>query len=799
MTVSFWSKGWPNGDWKPFVAKRGEDGLGWQARRHSSSTQVGLTLRGTTTEDLGGRTSVASDGNWHHIAVSYNGFRKRIYVDGVLDLVFRASGTITACDQRVVFGAREWDSAGDVRYHSRVRLDDVSIYNHVLSEAQIKYLSDGGSPTNVVNLALPIGYWTFDGDDPTTNIVKDASGLGRDGTRYSGGSYTNDVPAALAGGSSLDLRGTNAYVLIDQSVISNDPADPFRLGKDITVSVWVKGWPSATWGTFVAKHGENPWGWQVRKASTSKRALWTTRGPSNGDLWGITEDAADGNWHHIACTYDGAHKILYVDGFTDRRFAATGEVRDDCYEHVILGARNDGGTPKAFGQVQLDDIAIFGQTLTPQQIFALSQGTSPTNLPAVATATPLIYDFEDGTMQGWRNVLVSRLMRPGSDNIPTEYIQEYGAGGAINAEHGNYKLEPSPYNYASNQDQRHGSLLVRSPQFVLDGSGDLRVWLIGGMGPSNSYADEFENIPLTHGSYGTMRAYLRDASDGSYLFNMRKPSSSGNPELLVVTKAQLAPYEGKTCTVELINATDGGYGWIGIDDVVIPGTLSPEAECNAIQFDMCQQRGTYNGTESPGHMLNWFTDDDYWWNGSGADLTNGQHFWANGSAAPNVKIEFGSTTNDLGGTTVSWTNEPTGAHNDTGSGIYDTFLMKDWAVVDNNNDMGIRVSGFEPGDYRVFAIIREPSALTRTYDAYFGLNINSTGDAGAIKKSVSATSATTWTKGENYVSATLRVTSEDDYITVIIDATNAQWAAIQGLQIVNVTGLVGNGTIFLLQ
>ncbi len=199
MTVSFWAKGWPNGQWEPFISKRGENNKGWHARRYSTSSQVGLTLRGTSTQDLQGQTTNASDGFWHHIAVSYNGYRQRIYVDGVLDRVNRATGSVSNTVERVVFGAREYNGENGIGYHSRVRLDDVAIYDDVLSESQINILSDGCDPTAVLEVVQPIAYWTFDNDNPTTNIVKDTSGLGRDGTMF-GGAYTNDVPAALAGG-----------------------------------------------------------------------------------------------------------------------------------------------------------------------------------------------------------------------------------------------------------------------------------------------------------------------------------------------------------------------------------------------------------------------------------------------------------------------------------------------------------------------------------------------------------------------------------------------------------------------
>lgn len=324
------------------------------------------------------------------------------------------------------------------------------------------------------------------------------------------------------------------------------------------------------------------------------------------------------------------------------------------------------------------------------------------------------------------------------------------------------------------------------------------MWLVGGRGPDNVYANESDNIDSTHSANGTMRVYLRRASDGAYLLNLRK-TANGTFEKVALTKTQLEPYVNELCTLDLINAADGDWGWIGMDDVVIPGTLVPEVECNAIQFDMCQQRGTYLGTISPGHAENQIKADGRYWNGSGVDISAGKLFWANGAPAPNLSFDCGVTTNNAGGTEITWSAAPISGFTGSGSGVYNTFLMKDWIASTNNNDLAVRVSGLAQGVYRVYALVREPSALMRTYDLYFGLNLESRGDTEAVKESIAATTATTWVKGENYISAIMRVNSEDDRLTVIVAPTNEKWATLQGLQIVNVTDTYKPGILMLIK
>jgi hypothetical protein len=196
--------------------------------------------------------------------------------------------------------------------------------------------------------------------------------------------------------------------------------------------------------------------------------------------------------------------------------------------------------------------------------------------------------------------------------------------------------------------------------------------------------------------------------------------------------------------------------------------------------------GSYLGSTSPAHDLHALDDTENWWNGTGIDQTDGQFFWASGAPATNISIDFGSTTNNVGGVNLDWDAEllGTGRHTGSPSGVYNTFLMRDWCHSNTDNDIGVRLSGFEQGHYKVYALIKEFDAPGRTYDVYFGINIDNTGDVSATQKSIAATSATTWIEGENYVSSILTINSESDYLTVLIDATNSQWAIMNGLQII---------------
>jgi len=134
FTVSCWIKGWP-GNWEPFVSKNGE-GNGWQLRKNSGNTYVDWTLRGAG-GDFNGAIDASVSG-WHHIVGTYDGSVKRIYVDGVLDATAHWVGTVTASDDRVVFGARE--NGNTMGNYSQIMMDDVAIYDEALLPNEIMHL-----------------------------------------------------------------------------------------------------------------------------------------------------------------------------------------------------------------------------------------------------------------------------------------------------------------------------------------------------------------------------------------------------------------------------------------------------------------------------------------------------------------------------------------------------------------------------------------------------------------------------------------------------------------------------------
>ena len=204
-----------------------------------------------------------------------------------------------------------------------------------------------------------------------------------------------------------------------------------------------------------------------------------------------------------------------------------------------------------------------------------------------------------------------------------------------------------------------------------------------------------------------------------------------------------------------------------------------------LDFGAAGGLGTYTGNDAPAGIAQTV------WNGVLTNQTNptGGLVFADGSAATGVTVETGE-----GNGPINWgapidrgrNNNALGTGDGT-LGIYDTALTGTWFFGVQNENLGVRVSGLAPGDYDVYSINREPTEPGRTYDVGIGV-ANTTDFTGLAVTSLTgqATNATTFVDGHNFATERVTVTSTTDYITVIVDPTNAAFGTISGLQIVAV-------------
>ena len=228
----------------------------------------------------------------------------------------------------------------------------------------------------------------------------------------------------------------------------------------------------------------------------------------------------------------------------------------------------------------------------------------------------LFYGFDDGTFEGWRYI------RPNGTPIDiskavngwTPWSQPINIGDGFSllpATSGDFRIVPFPW---ETRDCLGGTScdtqILRSPEFRLDGSGDITVDMIGGRlrgGTTDATPEDFPSevadLPefrtADSGVAATQAFALRDvASDEYVLFGFSDvendgkaretdPPSRGEWQTVSISEADLQPFVAstQTYTIDIYDSYLGGWGWIGFDSVSIPGVLADEPVGPVIDFD----------------------------------------------------------------------------------------------------------------------------------------------------------------------------------------------------------------------
>ncbi len=215
-----------------------------------------------------------------------------------------------------------------------------------------------------------------------------------------------------------------------------------------------------------------------------------------------------------------------------------------------------------------------------------------TALAAFAGATPVIantitYNFNDGTLQGWSNRVWDLAANGGSGgwvNLSPNVSAIPGSinGGALqppSGENGMFSPANSAVWVNGQTDNHLNTLWLSSPEFYLDGSGDLTAQLNHGIANAPDPASE-SAVPFAAVTGGGWKGVvLRRSSDGAFLLTKPRTGANGGEwRTVTFSAAELAPYVGVKCTVDLINSDRGGWGWIVMDNVSIPGNdIEPPA------------------------------------------------------------------------------------------------------------------------------------------------------------------------------------------------------------------------------
>ncbi len=154
ITVYCWVKTGGTGDWEPFVAKYGENNVGWQLRKRGVSAIHTFTLRGTSGDDDPTPTAPnLFDNQWHQVVGTYDGVTRRIYMDGKQIQFFADTGNIASTTAPVSIGGRITEAIAYEAFFNGM-VDDVRIYKGAMPALMIAQMYTAASGVEICSTSL---------------------------------------------------------------------------------------------------------------------------------------------------------------------------------------------------------------------------------------------------------------------------------------------------------------------------------------------------------------------------------------------------------------------------------------------------------------------------------------------------------------------------------------------------------------------------------------------------------------------------------------------------------------------
>jgi chitodextrinase len=189
-----------------------------------------------------------------------------------------------------------------------------------------------------------VGHWTFDEMSGTT--ASDSSGSNH-GTVMNGAVW--DAGGQIGG--ALNFDGSNDYVSLPNIINPSTTA--------FTASAWIYSDVSTGIRSVLVQEGSNGKKWLYREDGLLTTFLLGTKLQSTGLI-------VNGQWNHIAVTYDGTTITLYLNGQSDGA-TTIGTIESET-GGMRIGIAKDGST---MFDGKIDDLRIYDTALSESAITAL--------------------------------------------------------------------------------------------------------------------------------------------------------------------------------------------------------------------------------------------------------------------------------------------------------------------------------------------------------------------------------------------------------------------------------------------
>ncbi len=205
-----------------------------------------------------------------------------------------------------------------------------------------------------------------------------------------------------------------------------------------------------------------------------------------------------------------------------------------------------------------------------------------------------IQDSFENSYDGWTNVVTN----PGGGGPPsfapwmnvTPHSNDGNSPSTLDGTgaDGVWQIAPNVSTFSNPccaQDGLANTLVLTSPTFTLGSTASITFALTGGQGSATSPATgNFNTLPSATSHTGFEGLALRDTATGAYILSQNRGSNAESYSQFTFSNAQLAAANvlgnGTVLQLDLVNnflgdGTNGGWGWVGLDNVTIAGA-TPE-------------------------------------------------------------------------------------------------------------------------------------------------------------------------------------------------------------------------------
>ncbi|MDW3194901.1 MAG: LamG-like jellyroll fold domain-containing protein [Cytophagales bacterium] len=517
-----------------------------------------------------------NDGNWHHIAVTYDLSATTItmYVDGILDITNSSAGVNgTQNDINIAIGA---EADGGTPLDGTI--DEVRIWNDVRTDEELALNMNhelSGSESGL------IAYYNFNqgtagGSNGSFTSLPDESTNSNTGTLSNfvlTGSSSNYLSGFSATNHALDFDGTNDFV--------NVASPNTSFGTEISVEAWIN--------LATLTSAEGVMGQSTANSDNSGTNVWLLGniGTSDGSLtffvWDgsnvrsatSTTDFAGTGWHHVVGVADATSTRIYVDGTLEASGTGISSGVQSNGSAIVHLGKDSRYSSARFADGLIDEVRIWSDARTCSEILS----TKDVELTGSETGLVAYYNFNHGFASGTNSGLTTLpdLSGNNSDGTLTNFALSSTSSnyldGSGNSVSGNTPAAQPEINVQGNSnDITDGSTAINgtiNTDFGTQTSSNAIVYTIQNTGSTTLTISSITATGTNAGDFVISGAPTTVASSGSETFTVTfGPLATGTRNATININSDDCDEAAYDFAVQGVGDTNHALDFDGSDDFV---------------------------------------------------------------------------------------------------------------------------------------------------------------------------------------------------------------------------------------